>query len=128
MATKRYQNGKVIITDNSKKVISGMEALMNGAIRMIGEQVVVESTPITPRKTGDLRHRVDTASSGQGKVRVVWSMEYAAAQEKGIVGKGHPVRNYTEAGTGKGFAQKGVERAVKKGEAIIKRAMKGGIR
>jgi hypothetical protein len=57
------------------------------------------------------------------RVTLTWTKEYAAAQEDGKT-RGKPIKQYTTAGTGKGFARKGVQGAVKEAVKIMQQAMR----
>lgn len=88
-------------------------------LRMIAEDIEAKATPITPKKTGQLRRSVIKQVLGlHGEIR--WQKAYAAAQERGYT-KG-VVRNYTTPGTGKAYAERAVRQTVANSSAIAKKA------
>lgn len=84
--------------------LSGMEKRFSHANfirtrKLLGEQILADSTPFVPKDEGFLRSSGDIAPDGS---KVIWDEPYAKAQFYGRVGKsGAPVRKYTTAGTGK---------------------------
>lgn len=96
---------KVRITDNMAKI--GREAVTkaNIALRLMASAVVVESTPKTPKREGDLRLNVLKQVIGLN-ASVTWDMPYAEIQEN------TQFKNYTTPGTGPHFAENAVKQVV----------------
>lgn len=115
---------RTVLKDYTPQVLAEKKAKIRVGLRLIAQLAVDTSTPFTPRRTGDLRRNVaielDPVAT---RVTLTWLMEYAAAQEKGSI-KGSPIVNYSTAGTGKGFARKGVKKAVAQGNSILKQVTK----
>lgn len=103
----------VKMNDNSLRALSDVENGVGLAIRMLLDDIYVEATPVTPRKTGDLRHRVLRQMEGNFKGSITWATPYAAVQEQGYrtTKDGHRIyfRHYTTPGTGPKYAQNSVE-------------------
>lgn len=75
-------------------------------LRSFMDSVINKSTPITPKKRGNLRQDILKQVSGlSGKL--IWGKDYAIYQEK------KQYKNYTTPGTGPGFAEKSVRDAYK---------------
>lgn len=111
----------VRVTDNSPHVKLTMNQRASVFVRLMMDEAHRQSVPITPKKSGRLRS--DVLKRAQGKRGVMeWRKGYAGPQERGIVGGRYPVRNYTTAGTGPKFAQKGVLKGVNRTQQIAKRA------
>lgn len=112
----------VRIRDNTDTIINESNAMTQAALRLTAEKAIEYAEPLTPRKTGDLRRMVSVRMQ-RNRAIITWEKEYAAAQEDGRT-HGRPIRNYTEAGTGKGFAKKGVDKAVKDFPTIYKQSQR----
>lgn len=114
---------KVQVTNNTERFISDTGMKLNAGMRFIGELAVEKAEPLTPRRKGDLRRNVKVRmDTTRPRVTLTWTKEYAAAQEVGTV-RGRPIKKYNTAGTGKGYARKGVQQAIKQAPSIMKRVM-----
>lgn len=102
------------ITDNTNNVKNGLRQKSSLFLRTFAEQVVVASTPKTPRKTGRLRADVLKQVLGlSGKI--VWGKNYAGRQES------TQFRNYTTPGTGPHFAEDAINKMVRETESIARK-------
>lgn len=99
----------VKIIDNHAKITLDTSKKASTALRFIGDDVLKRSTPITPKKRGNLRR--DTLVQVLGlSAKIKWVKNYAVYQEAGR-SRG-VIRNYTTPGTGPHFAEKSVKAAV----------------
>lgn len=73
---------------SSKNIDRGVYALTN--------QAHADMDRYVPKRQGHLRQ-----DSFARNNTITYTVPYARAQFRGVVGKGHPVRNYTTPGTGK---------------------------
>lgn len=71
-------------------------------LRLASEEIVKESEPNTPKKTGDMRRRIVKRVLGN-KATIKWGTNYAIYQET------KQFRNYTTPGTGPHFAENAVK-------------------
>jgi len=105
----------VRITDNTSKILNETKIKANVFLRLMTDEVVNESTPKTPKKSGRLRSDI-TKSVLALKGKIVWGKKYAAKQET------TQFKNYTTAGTGPHYAENAVRKAVNKTSSIAKKA------
>lgn len=105
---------KVIIKDNTSKVLDDKKKKSSIFLRVLADAVVDESTPKTPMRTGQLRADVLKQVLGT-KAKIVWGKRYAIFQEN------KQYRNYTTAGTGPHFAENAVRNVVKNSESIAEK-------
>lgn len=111
----------VKITDNTASTKSNIDRQTALLVRMAMDSVIKHSTPKTPKKDGNLRRNIKKMVSGKKGV-LSWEADYAKYQERGFTtGK---VRKYTTAGTGKGFAQYGIDQMLKEFPVIATKAYK----
>ncbi len=104
----------VTVTDLSSQVISSTQQKASSFLRSMADEMVKESTPNTPRDTGQLRRNVLRQVLGlKGKVK--WMMNYAVYQEE------KQFRNYTTPGTGKDFAKNAAKTLPAKTQQVAKR-------
>jgi hypothetical protein len=91
--------------------------LVKATVNAAGE-MLAESTARTPFRKGELRskRRVTPLASG---ARLEWRAQHAAPQNAGQA-RGRVFRNYTTAGTGKGFAQFDPRQVVEKIMRLVK--------
>lgn len=109
----------VKVNDNHAKITIDTVRKASVALRFIGDDVLRRSTPITPKKRGNLRR--DTLVQVLGlSARIKWGKNYAVYQERGY-GRGQ-FRNYTTPGTGAHFAEKSVKAAVQNADSQFKKA------
>ena len=78
-----------------------LKALPNVMKKILAEQVRADSDKFVPRLTGDLRTFVDIKQTGQNKVELVYTMDYAIYQWYGV-----GMKNYTTPGTGAEWCEK----------------------
>lgn len=110
----------VKVTSNAPLVLLTINRSANLFLRFLLDEVDKSAEPITPKKEGELRRgTLKTVSSSRGSIK--WAKEYAAAQEVGTI-RGYPIKHYTTPGTGKAYARRGVEKAVRNVESIMQRA------
>lgn len=109
----------VRVTDNTPMIAINNERQSSLFLRLLLEDVERYSEPITPRREGTLRRSTLKQVVGH-RGQIVWKPEYAAAQEVGTT-RGFPIKRYTTPGTGKGYAKKGVEKAILGSEAIMRK-------
>lgn len=106
--------------DNTIKVKIDLNNKVPIFMRFFLEEVHKQADPITPKKLGRLRQGVrKTVTGNNGKIE--WIKEYAAAQEVGTT-RGYPIQNYSTAGTGKNYAQRGVVKALKNSDDVLRKA------
>ena len=105
----------VRIIDNTPKVLLDTTQNANLFLRLMADEVVRNSTPNTPKRTGDLRNTVLRQVLGL-KGKVMWTRKYAAIMET------KQFRNYTTPGTGPHYAEDAIEPSVAKTEQIAKQA------
>lgn len=109
----------VKVVDNHSKISIDTQRKAATALRFIGDDVLRRSTPITPKRRGNLRR--DTLVQVLGlSAKIKWGKNYAIYQERGV-GRG-VIRNYTTPGTGPHFAEKSVKGAVDGANAQFKKA------
>lgn len=95
----------VKVTNNSAAIKTLVAQNMSIALRLIVSAIETESTPHTPKRTGDLRKNILKQVLGlKGKIQ--WNQRYAVYQEA----KQYP--NYTTPGTGAHFAENAVKKVV----------------
>lgn len=104
-----------MIVDRTSSVISTIQQRGSVFLRNVAEEIVSESTPRTPKKTGQLRRDILKQVLGL-KGKVVWNKRYASIQET------KQFRNYTTPGTGPKFAENAVRKVVGKANVIAKRS------
>lgn len=105
----------VRVIDNHPKIVVDTTRKASVALRFIGDDVLRRSTPITPKRRGNLRR--DTLIQVLGlSATVKWGKNYAIYQEK------KQYRNYTTPGTGPHFAEKSVKGAVDNAQSQFKKA------
>lgn len=93
---------KVVITDNTPRIISEKENAASLAVRFAIEDIHRKSTAGTPKRTGALRADIRKRVTGT-KGRIQWGRHYAEYQERGYTSG--PVKRYTTPGTGPRFAE-----------------------
>lgn len=69
---------------------------MDRALYALTNQAHADMDQYVPKRHGHLRQDSFVKDN-----RITYMVPYARAQFRGVVGKGHPVRNYTTPGTGK---------------------------
>jgi hypothetical protein len=108
------------IKDNTAQLSSQFKVRGNVFLRMMADDIVRQSEPMTPRDKGNLRRDVLRQVLGlNGKIE--WRKAYASYQERGKRADGtRVIRNYTTPGTGAGFARKGVEKGIKNTQKVAK--------
>ena len=103
------------ITDNTNNVINQLSQKASIFLRLMADEVVNISTPITPKKSGRLRMDVVKQVLGL-KGKIMWGKKYGIHQEtKQFI-------NYTTPGTGPHFAQKGAEGGIGKTQSVAQRS------
>lgn len=93
-------------TDNTASIRADVNRKIPIAIRLMLGAIRVKSTPVTPRKTGELRNKVIVQVLGRYGV-IKWMAGHARILET------KQFRNYTTPGTGPHFAEKNVRAVVK---------------
>lgn len=112
---------KVTIKDNTSVVSNVFDSRTDLAMGLMVRAVKSEARPNTPAKSGQLRKNVETSRKAFRKHEARWAMEYAAVQEAGKR-NGSPIRNYTTAGTGSGFAEDAANRVTNDGFKYMRQA------
>ena len=87
--------------------------------KILAEQVRADSDQFVPRLTGDLRTFVDIKQTGQNKVELVYTMDYAIYQWFGV-----NMKNYTTPGTGAEWCEKARNKYGKDWELLLANALK----
>ena len=112
----------VKITDNTPTIRARASRSKQVFLRMLLEDVDNNAAPITPRDTGMLRNSTMKRVMGN-RGTIIWNKVYARPQEAGVVGRSHaPVRRYSTPGTGAHYAERAVQKTVRNGENIARRA------
>lgn len=105
----------VRVTDNTKNIFNDIQQKASIFLRVMADEIVTLSEPLTPKKTGRLRMDIVKQVLGlQAKIK--WGKGYAIYQES------KQFKNYTTPGTGPHFAQKGVKAGVRRTTDVAKRA------
>lgn len=105
----------VQIKDNTSAIDNSFTVKSNIFLRFAADDIVKNSTPMTPKDTGRLRMDILKQVLGlSGKV--IWGKNYAIYQET------KQFRNYTTSGTGPHYAEKGVAKSVSRTAQIAKQA------
>lgn len=107
------------VNDNMRTIGSETNNRAGLAIRFMLEAIHRQSTPKTPKKTGQLRADINKSVIGT-KGKITWGKRYAYWQERGYTSG--PVVNYTTPGTGAKFAQDAVKDVVKDSRRYFRRA------
>lgn len=104
-------------TDHHREVLSRSTAMtdMMMGLMAAGIEIQLKTSGNTPFKHGGLRSHARHIKIRHAEYEVSDDQEYAAAQEAGTV-RGHPIRNYTTGGTGKGFFKRSIETVKARGE------------
>lgn len=110
----------VRITSNVNKILSETRVNSNLFLRYFVDEVHKKAEPRTPRDKGNLARDVLKQVLGL-KGKIVWSKEYAQAQEAGMT-RGYPIRNYTTPGTGKKYAVNAIDQTTGEASKIAKKA------
>lgn len=86
-------------------------------------EVIIKIGGKTPVDTGRLKSEVRHFRSPKGGWRIEADTDYAAYQERGMTADGKKiVRNYTTAGTGKGWFQDAIDRTYERQDNFIAEA------
>ena len=96
---------KVIVKDYTVQVTNELAQKASIFLRLAAEDIVKNSTPNTPMKTGQLRRSVLKETLGL-KGKVAWQRDYAAKMEE------IQFKNYTTPGTGKDYAKNAVHETI----------------
>ncbi|RDH76345.1 hypothetical protein DVS77_21565 [Mycolicibacterium moriokaense] len=91
--------------DNTPIFLSNTRRKASTALRFMLDAIDTESTPHTPKKTGDLRNRKLKQVLGL-TARITWGTNYAGWQET------KQFANYTTPGTGPHFAEDAVNKVL----------------
>ncbi len=103
---------KVIVKDYTVKITNDLTQKASIFLRLASEDIVKNSTPNTPMKTGELRRGVLKETLGL-KGKVVWQKNYAAKMEE------MQFKNYTTPGTGKDYAKNAVHKTIAGTKSIL---------
>ena len=103
------------VTDNTNNLINQLSQKASIFLRFMSDEIIKISTPVTPKKSGRLRMDVVKQVLGL-KGKVVWGKKYGVYQES------KQFKNYTTAGTGPHFAQKGAEGGIEKTQSVAQRS------
>lgn len=104
---------------NARVIGDSIDNHFGVALQQIGQAVIREAEPNTPKKTGKLRRSADVTKEGNRQVSVEWTADYAEDQELGIASNGKPIQRYTTPGTGAHFARNAINKVAKGDEAKI---------
>lgn len=105
----------VKITDNTTKIILGIDRQASLAIRYMLDDVQTLSNPKTPRQFGGLRRNVLKSVIGL-KGKITWGQKYASIQET------KQFQNYSTSGTGPHYAKSSVSEVAKSPRNAMKKA------
>lgn len=105
----------VKIDDKSRAVDTAITTKANIFLRFVADDIIKNSTPKTPKKTGRLRMDILKQVLGL-KGKVLWGKNYAIYQET------KQFRHYTTSGTGPHYAENGVKKTVQNTNQIAKSA------
>lgn len=98
---------------NSRVIGASIDNNFDLALQQIGEEVIREAEPNTPKKTGELRASAHLTNAGTRQISVAWAADHAKKQEAGVSSQGTPIQNYTTPGTGAHFAQNAINKVAK---------------
>lgn len=107
------------INDNTNVIDTRVKTNVPLALRFMLNDIKRESTPVTPKLSGDLRRNV-TIRVSRKSGRIKWNQHYAEYQERGYTSG--PVRRYTTPGTGKRFAFNSVRKVTRNALRYFRRA------
>ncbi len=96
---------KVTVKDYTVEITNDFAQKASIFLRLASEDIVENSTPNTPMKTGQLRRSVLKETLGL-KGKVTWAKNYAAKMEE------IQFKNYTTPGTGKDYAKNAVHETI----------------
>lgn len=103
---------KVTVKDYTVQVTNDIAQKASIFLRLAAEDIVRNSTPNTPMKTGALRQGVLKETLGL-KGKVAWQKDYAAKMEE------MQFKNYTTPGTGKDYAKNAVHETIAGTKSIL---------
>ncbi|RLA58674.1 MAG: hypothetical protein DRR04_10385 [Gammaproteobacteria bacterium] len=102
---------KVRVVNKMPEFQTKMAYAMEGALREMASDILIESRNKAPVKNGHLRGESYSSQFAPLVHRVEYLIEYAEYQERGARKDGtHVVRKYTTAGTGAHFLEKTAEK------------------
>lgn len=103
------------VTDNTNSIFTGLQQKASIFLRLMSEQIVKDSEPNTPKKSGRMRMDIVKQVLGlSGKIK--WGKNYAVYQEA------KQFKNYSTPGTGPHFAQNAAEGSINKTSDVAKKA------
>ena len=103
------------ITDNTNNVVNQLSQKASIFLRLMSDEIVNISTPITPKKSGRLRMDVVKQVLGL-KGKVMWGKKYGVYQETKLF------KNYTTPGTSYKFAETGARKSIDSTQKIAQRS------
>ena len=103
------------ITDNTNNVVNQLSQKASIFLRLMADEIINISTPITPKKTGRLRMDVVKQVLGL-KGKVMWGKKYGVYQETKLF------KNYTTPGTSYKFAETGARKSIDSTQKIAQRS------
>lgn len=106
---------KVTIKDYTPRVISEISQKSCIFLRTFSDDVVKNSTPKTPMRTGRLRMDIIKQVLGMSG-KIIWGKNYASRMEE------NQFQNYTTPGTGRDFAKNAIKESVYQTESIAKKS------
>lgn len=107
MGVRLVDKTPFVLSETRRKASLGLRFILDGVDR--------ESTPRTPRKTGDLRNRKLKQVLGL-KSKIAWQTNYAVYQET------KKFRKYSTPGTGPHYAEDAVKKVVRDSATYFRRA------
>lgn len=115
---------RVRFDNKTKEFVARNAVAIDAAMAFMAQdiEIIIKTGGLTPFRKGKLRGDTYHEKKGIGKYRVNVPVEYAAVQEKGYRTGAAPFRNYTTAGTGKGFFKNAVDKTLQKRESYLKKA------
>lgn len=115
---------QVRFNNKTKEFIARNAVAVDAAIAFMAQdiEIIIKTGGQTPFRKGKLRGDTYHEKIAVQKYRVNVPVEYAAVQEKGYRTGAAPFKNYTTAGSGKGFFKDAVTKVSKKSDTYFKQA------
>lgn len=101
----------VEVSSNMPRVKNEVDFQAQLMTRLMIEDVHNFSTPVTPKKEGNLRIAVSKQVIGKKGI-IEWKQPHANVQERGYSDEGRVFRHYTTPGTGPHYAEESVKKVM----------------
>jgi len=108
------------VEDNLPKFATSAYRVLDDALKEGARDILIDSKNKAPFRKGQLRSDTDITRPGNLHYRISYHKEYARYQEFGGDGR-RTIRNYTTAGTGKGFLKNAGDKKVQQLNGIFRK-------